>query len=205
MHFCYFASRGNLIAWYDSKSRAGCKARAGTRRRRRRAVFQRRACSPPCRWPWSNPESVDASPLRGPRLSGNRGEEGPRAVQLFVHQHVQLVQLGSVQQPSPEEQLFPGKRRQERERPVRLVLDREVDQNIVRRRPRELSLFLRVLHFRSSARRHHLPPLLLPGLKCHPLFVLADRTFPSSSMPTTFEIILHRRSSRILSKTSCRR
>lgn len=110
----------------------------------------------------SNPESVDASSLRGPRLSGCRGEVRPRAVQLFVHQRQQL--LGPVQQPSAEEQLHPGERRQEGERPVRLVLDREVDQIVVRRRSRELPLLLRVQHFRSSARRHHLPPLLLPRL-----------------------------------------
>lgn len=113
----------------------------------------------------SNPESVDASALRGPRLSGDRGEVRPRAVQLFVHQR-QLEQLlrGPVQQPSPEEQLHPGERRQEGERPVRLVLDREVQQDVVRRRPRQLPLLLRVQHFRSSAWRHQLPPLLLSRL-----------------------------------------
>lgn len=131
---------------------------------RRHSVFRRRACSPPCRWPWSNPESVDASPLRGPWLSGHRDEVRPRAVQLFVHQH-QLEQLhGPVQRSSAEDQPDPGERRQEGERPVRLVRDREVDQNVVRRRPRELPLLLRVHRFRSFARRHQLSPLLLPRL-----------------------------------------
>jgi len=129
------------------------------------SFLRRRACSPPCRWPWSNPESVDASPLRGPRLSGDRVEVRPRAVQLFVHQHQldQLLQRGSVQ-PSSEDHAHPGEYHQERERSVRLVLDREIDQDIVRRRPRELSLLLRIHRFRSFARRHQLPPLLLPRL-----------------------------------------
>lgn len=120
----------------------------------------------------SNPESVDASALRGPRLSGDRDEVRPRAVQLFVHQR-QLEQLlrGPVQQPSSEEQLHPGERREEGERSVRLVLDREVDQDVVRRRPRQLPLLLRVHRFRSSAWRHQLPPLLLPRLSVRRLVV----------------------------------
>lgn len=144
---------------------------AVTRRRAPLRFPEARACSPPCGWPWSNPESVDTSPLRGPRLSGGRGEVRPRAVQLFVHQHQreQLLQRGPIRPPS-EDYPDPGERRQEGERPVRLVLDREVDQDIVRRRPRELPLLLRVHSFRSSARRHQLPPLLLPRLNppAHP-------------------------------------
>lgn len=131
-----------------------------------RSILQARPFFPSYRvWPWSNPESVDASPLCGPWLSGGRDAICPRAVQLFVHQRQfeHLIQLGPVQ-PSAKDQLHSGKRRQERDQPVRIVFNWEVDQDFVRRRPRKLSLLVRVHHFRSPARRHYLSPLLLPRL-----------------------------------------
>lgn len=101
-------------------------------------------------------------------LCRSRGEVCSRAVQLCLHQHQLVVYFlllhGSVQPPPAQVQLQRGERVQEGERPIRIVLDREIDQDIEWGRSWKLSLLLRVPHFRPFARWHHLPPFLLPCL-----------------------------------------